>query len=459
VIVVLITRLPTIDLAYQLRAGALVLAHGVPAADAFTFTAAGRPWMDLQWGAQVLLVSVFRAGGWQAIALAHAALVAGTYFFVWLASRATGLREPGTAIVVIASYLIAAPVLAMRPEAFALLVFAATFFLVTDRHRRPKALWFVPILTVAWTNLHGSFPLAVVMMTLVVIEDLSTRSTGRGRSVAVLGATMVATLVNPAGPGSWAYVVALAMNPTVRNATAEWAATSFATTAGATFLLSALVAAAVLARRGRTSWFTLAWLGVFFLLGLPALRGVLWWSVVAPVLVGAGFVERAREQPVARPARSDTRTVNAIFCTVLAAALVLALPFWRSGADPIGGGPRILEPVPQLAADAVNSALPAGSRVVIWQPWASWFELVAPEMPVFVDSRVEVFPDGTWDDYLALIQGRSGWEAQLDAHRVDAIILPTSERLLGPLLRSSDSWTQLHRDLLSVVYVRRSTDA
>lgn len=65
VIVTLLTRTMAIDLAYQIRAGHDMLAsHAVASTDTFTFTQAGQPWLNQQWGAQVLLAAIDGAGGW-----------------------------------------------------------------------------------------------------------------------------------------------------------------------------------------------------------------------------------------------------------------------------------------------------------------------------------------------------------------------------------------------------------
>ena len=55
----LIAKISTVDLAYQLRAGAEILAMGrIPTTDTWTFTMAGQPWVDQQWAAQVILRAV-----------------------------------------------------------------------------------------------------------------------------------------------------------------------------------------------------------------------------------------------------------------------------------------------------------------------------------------------------------------------------------------------------------------
>src|SRR3954453_3241126 len=57
----LLGAMPVVDLAYQLRAGAEILGSGaIPATATWTFTINGLPWIDQQWGAQVLLAAVFQ---------------------------------------------------------------------------------------------------------------------------------------------------------------------------------------------------------------------------------------------------------------------------------------------------------------------------------------------------------------------------------------------------------------
>ena len=54
VVAALVASLSTVDLTYQLRAGAEILASSsIPRVDSWTYTVAGQPWFDQQWGAQV----------------------------------------------------------------------------------------------------------------------------------------------------------------------------------------------------------------------------------------------------------------------------------------------------------------------------------------------------------------------------------------------------------------------
>ena len=58
VVASLLASMSTVDLTYHLRAGAEILStRAVPSVDTWTFTAAGHPWVDQQWGAQAVFAS------------------------------------------------------------------------------------------------------------------------------------------------------------------------------------------------------------------------------------------------------------------------------------------------------------------------------------------------------------------------------------------------------------------
>src|SRR5215831_16285045 len=76
------------DIWWHLRAGQLILETGrVPRVDVFTYTNAGRPWIDLYWLYQVALALVFRAGGGSALVLLKAATGAGIVGLTMLGRR------------------------------------------------------------------------------------------------------------------------------------------------------------------------------------------------------------------------------------------------------------------------------------------------------------------------------------------------------------------------------------
>ena len=86
---------------------------------------AARPWTDQQWLAQVLLALGYRVGGWEALAVLRAALVAAMTGLLVAGRGPRAGRRPRTAsILALLAFLLAAPALALRPQLFAIVMFA-----------------------------------------------------------------------------------------------------------------------------------------------------------------------------------------------------------------------------------------------------------------------------------------------------------------------------------------------
>jgi hypothetical protein len=285
----------TVDLAYHVRLGdAMLRGAGIPRTDTLSFTAAGRPWTDQQWAAQLVLALLHRAGGWTTLAASWAALAAAAMALLILACREAGASPRAAVVLSLGGFAVAAENLAMRPQIFAVVLFAAVQWLVTTRRRRPRALLIVPLLVALWANVHGRFPLGPLLLGFAWMEDRRDRDPGARRTLMVGALSVVATLANPFGLGVWRYVVSISTNPTIRNLITEWEPPSPRTYSGAAFLVSILLVGAYLARRRKpTPWLTLVRLGVFVAIAAPAVRGTVWWGFAAPVALA----------PLVRPPR------------------------------------------------------------------------------------------------------------------------------------------------------------
>ncbi len=292
-----IAPLPTGDLAYQLRAGELMLASGaVLRADPFTFTAFGDPWLNQQWGTGVAVAVAHGAAGWGGLSLLRALLITLVAGLVLVGCRA-GLDRRPAAYLTLAGFLLGIGSLALRAQLFGIVCFAALVAILAVREERPRATWLLPLVVLAWANLHGSFFLAPLAIGLAVLDDVVRRRPGRRRMLVVLAASAVATCVTPFGPEVWRYAIGLSTNSTIARLITEWQRTSPLSVLGVLYYGSVVAAACVVVRahrRGRTiePGRTL-WLLALAALGAYAERGVVWWALGAPValapLVAAAF--------------------------------------------------------------------------------------------------------------------------------------------------------------------------
>ena len=314
VVASLLASMSTVDLAYHLRAGAEILStRAVPAVDTWTFTAAGQPWVDQQWGAQAVFAVTERLGGWTGLAILRAALTGVIFACVTLIGLRRGLDARTAALLAIVVFFVAAPAMALRPQLIGMACLAVVLLLVTDRRAHPRALWLVPVVVAIWANLHGSFFLGPVVLGLAWLEDLHDRVPNPHRTLLVAVVSVAAACLTPFGPSVWVYAVALSVNPEVTSRITEWQPTSVRDVPGILFFLSALGVVVLIARRGRaTSWPTLAWLAVFFAIGVYAQRGLAWWplgaaAAIAGTLIPPSTAEGAPGHPAHPPPQPGRR--------------------------------------------------------------------------------------------------------------------------------------------------------
>ncbi|MDP9301251.1 MAG: hypothetical protein M3P43_10230 [Actinomycetota bacterium] len=448
---VLLARMPTGDLAYQIRAGIrmiddrTILTH-----DVFTYTVAGRSWLNEQWVSEIVLGGLFKLVGWRGLVFVRALLATVAGGVTLARTRARG-ADPFVAGCVVLVALEVAFLLpgtgALRPQLLAVPLFLATLWLLDTRHADPRRLaWLLPV-QIVWANVHGSFVLLTALTGIAFVCDLVARrrrdATWTG---AVVLASLVAPFVSPLGLGTYRYLVELLSSPVVRQIIDEWQPLWRRSPAGPVFLAVMIVAIALVLRRGTrrpTLEETLRFL-LFTGLAVWSGRNLLWWALGIPPIVGgmlAGW----------HPERDRSRAMT----TLVAAALGILL---------VIGGVRVAtrEPAEALLSEAPTQALTAvvgtatknGARVFDgW--WGSWFELELPGVPMFVDARAELFPDAVWSDYFTVTQARAGWRQILDRWNVDVVVANTTyhERLIR-LLRIDPSWTLRYEDREGVVFTR-----
>lgn len=191
------------DLGWQMATGRWVLQHHhTPPVEAFTYIAQGN-WI-YPVGAGVIFYLAYLLGGFALISCLGAAACCGTVALL--------LRRGSAASAAIA--ILAVPLIAWRtaPRAdmFTVVLFAAFLSLLWENYETGRArLWLLPLLMVAWVNLHLGFSAGLALVGMYVVTEALESLFGIERRRAAVArlrralpwllATGVATLVNPWG--------------------------------------------------------------------------------------------------------------------------------------------------------------------------------------------------------------------------------------------------------------------
>ncbi|HPM41006.1 MAG TPA: hypothetical protein PLY45_01045, partial [bacterium] len=205
----------TSDLFWQMKAGELILETGsVPRVDVFSFTAAGRPWHDHEWLANIIYYGTWRAGGFGLLSVLSFATGLCLVASVYAGARALSGSKP--IAVILAFFVCAASAQRLqqfRPELFAFLFFSLILWIIFSTSRsRLRRLWLVVPMHILWANLHASAiigpPLLFLAGSTIILQ--ATRRGGEApiswRALLLLAAASAAALaLNPYGPGIYTF--------------------------------------------------------------------------------------------------------------------------------------------------------------------------------------------------------------------------------------------------------------
>ncbi len=439
---------------WHLRTGRLILDHGIPRRDPFSFSAAGTRWIAQSWLAELLYGSLNRAFGAfgirVAVGLAGACIAVVLYRIVF---HATNDRVRALALV-IPALACTFSVQSERPLMFGLVLLSIVVFTIEvpgsflGRHPRvviPAAMW-------VWVNVHGTFSLGFLYLAVYIFGrylDGAPPSRGREREL-VIGTAIAAALifVNPYGPGLVLFPLALMGRNQVLSNVAEWQAADFHSLIGFLYAIWVFITLVAFAR-SRPRRGELVTAVVFLFLGWWAVRNVAIAVAVTSPIVGRAFradPSRAREGD--RDSAGSAPPLLAVLVCLVSLVLV-----GRAATQADYDLKRY--PVRSLNALAAEHRL--GGRLLTTDAWAGY--VIAkywPEQHVFFDDRYDMYPIAVTDDYNKVLSTKPGWQQVLDKYRINVVVWPR-DRGIVQVLEASPAWTVLREDKIATVLIRNHT--
>ena len=454
-----------LDFWWHLKMGEVIVTTGsLPQTDIFSFTSSGKPFLLQSWLAEIFLYFLYVLGGFQLIVAGNTVLLALALLSVY--SLCFGeLRGPRVCALI--SLILIVPLVIygnVRSQVFSILLFAFFYQLLCEfRWRDRDRLWLLPILMVAWVNLHGGFPLGLGLIGIFWVDALIAAIRGEGpvparclRKLTLIGAAAAAvTLVNPAGFRLYRDILAVLSDPSSQQFVTEWLAPQILDWAG--FLgfyvpLAATILVLLVNRRpGRVDLILFL---VFSVFGLSALRNGIWFAIVSPPLIARqlGSLSRWGRSKVHQglPAAGDAR-FNLVFLVLMVVVVVGASPW----VYPTLTERPLWEPsTPARAVDFIESASLQGNffhpqifgDFLIWRLW--------PQHRSFIDGRVHLFESDLVQDYFLIFED-SEWEKRLRPYGIRYLFLnkrnPADDLLYGRAV-ASQNWNLLYIDDVAAVF-------
>jgi hypothetical protein len=399
----------------NLMAGREVVENGLPTRDEITVYGLGATWTDQQWLAQVLMYGIYSLGGFALLSLATATFVVAAFSIAAAAARWLGAGARAIWVMFL-PVLIAAPwAWSIRAQMLALPLYTGLLWLLASEARKPtRRIWLALPLLVVWANVHGSVALgALLVMLLAVYELIRSRGTTWARDLALLALAPLAVLATPYGPvETGRYYHLLLVDPPFAGRVTEWRWAAPATNTMFFYVLAAIAVVLVVLGRRRLTVFDFAVLGLTFVGGVSAIRGIVWFAlacmVFVPVAIGHKLEAKRRGEP-----RRRLNVGIAVGLTVAVLAVAASL-FARDDA-------WYEEFWPRDAVEAVRGEIQQGDRVFAPDRYSDWMLFRIPELRgrVSYDVRFELY-DREFFDELQEYAGEStpDWKSFADGYRI-----------------------------------------
>lgn len=461
---VLATLQPVIDwdLWWHLRAGQWIVEHGaVPATDPFSSYGQGRPWVAYSWLFEVLVYAVYRRMGLTGVMLLTLALsltISVTLYRLIARRQAHFL----SAIILTALGVLALSVLFRpRPWLFSILFMTLTIDAITQRPfgRLPARAYCLPLVFMAWANLHIQFVIglaALILSCIALVVDAQRRRESEPepcprawkRLVLLTGLCAVATLVNPYGWAIYRVVWEYANQSVPFQFVAELSALDFRRATDYLVPLLGGAAAFALGRRQRLGTFEvilLLWAG---LVAFRSRRDL--WVVVIAASTILGATPLASAPPgMSLPLASVWR-----WLTAAAIAMLIGLVLVLRG---LGEQRQLQERELVFPVQAARIVRNQGYSGPLYNDfsWGGYLIWALPELAVAIDGRTNLHGDERLLRFQDTWAGRPGWDRDEELAAAGLVIAPRTSPL-AELLAHDDRFIEVPAgDPLARLFVAR----
>lgn len=474
------------DLGWHLATGRwIVQHHKIPSTDVFSYTAAGQPWI-YPVGSALLFYATFLIGKYALLSWLGA--IAGAATIALLISARTLLPAVLSILAIPIIVLRTSP----RAEMFTVVLFAGFLVLLWRQHETGAArLWLLPLLMLAWVNLHLGFVAGLALLGVDILMEVLDMLWPDRRQAAIdrlrvawpwLLATVAATALNPWGAGIYRAVLRQQSATTAHSQwITEWAPTRLNWTLasmsfslrqpdGALYVLLLVAAAAFAVALWQGKPGAALLLGAAVALAIRHIRFQAFFAEVT-IMVGGAILTSALAGGWAKIKRNRVGSLAAI-CLVYAlvglaclraADLVSNRVYLGTNLSSFGAG--LSWWFPQDAAAFIEHENLPGRVFNTYNEggYLSW--RLGPKYPDYIDGRALPFGATLFERNQALLTtapDSTEWQREAQQYDLNTIIVPLG-RFYGlelfPVLRqfcSSAQWRPVYLDEVSVVFLRHS---
>ena len=444
------------DIGWHLRNAQIQLqTHAFLHRDLYSFTTAGKPWMDHEWLSEIPFYLAWRAFGPRGIFLVTVVSIE----TILLGILGLAYLESGSIkaafVVCFAALFLTSVSFGPRTLLFGWIFLVLELGLLAGFRRGRDFLWALPVVFLLWVNTHGSWIIGLVVLAVFAFSGCVQGTWGsieatrwsRPQARKLAWVSLLSTLalfVNPYGWRLVLYPFDLAFHQKLNIASVdEWRSLDFHSPRGKIVL--AIMAAAILLQLVRRRKWRLHEI-LFLLIGTYAALTYSRFLFLAAILI-VPLLAKDLASAMPYQADRDKPWLNAAIMLGAVATVFVLFPTNRQlneHSSPI---------YPSEAARTYLQSFHPRGNVFNDYLWGGYLVWNVRQVPVFIDSRVDVFErNGVLADYLHAIRIEDTLQI-LDKYSIQYVLFE-NHRPLTYLLRHTPGWKVDYQDKTAILFER-----
>ncbi len=472
------------DFGWHLRMGQLILAKGIPKTDPFSYTMPSYPFVDHEWGSNVLIALLYPLVGMVGLSSIFAFLA--TFSLVFSYKQIPNLSRPFSLIPVLLAQSVLFAFSGIRTQIITWFFFSLLLVFIFNEKMWRRWRLALPFLFFIWANMHGGFFVGIVAIGACVGLKAFQKKTIDLVDFAVLLMSILATVVNPYGWRVWWEVWMQVSDNSLRWTIFEWLPAVF-TLNGPLWVFIAFSTSILLRYRSKIGVVRSTFFLLFLLSGILSVRNIPLWILIGipttSVTLSLFFQEAISRQNGENRFRKASRAFFLIVLVFILLQMILDFRTMFASSKSF---------YPEQAVRYLQSHAFSG-QVFSEYGWGGYLIWKFPEKKVFVDGRMPSWrwispspkeSDYAFRDYLDVMNGRIPIKGVSKKYDIRIVLLavtkkqenhfPQLTKLVSLIqqklvfvsqktgehktrdvelqLKEKEGWKEIYRDSVAVIY-------
>jgi len=450
-------KLIDMDLWFHMKSGEIILERGrFLYEDIFSYTAAGNLWLYHEWLFGIITFKVYSLFGASGLVLGKSIILSLAFFIIYKDSRLRGTNSGFALFILILAVFAARFRFTARPHIF-MFLFVPLFIYIIDLYRLKEKnyLWLLPLSGLLWANIHGSFILGPIIISIYAIESITSGNKNQLKLLAIFFTlTCALCFINPYGYKLILFALGFGKESVLSSIT-EWRPTSIHHFFGA-FGLLFIASIMSLFFRGRSV--KIADILIFLLfasLSIKAIRFTALFSLALAPLIASNLEKIYSASQGLKNLKLPLR----LSVLVLSVALLATVGYGEVKKEKMlsfGTGQEAA--YSKKGMDFIRKHPITGNMYNTYHLGGYLIWSLYPEKKVFMDGRAEIYGHNFIEDFTKNASPDKWFEATRKYDINYAVITWSGKGLdpIGDWISKSPGWVLVYWDHAVRIYVKNS---